>query len=278
MENENGSMGEPGGDAGQSNGDNTGGGFAGFETPEALAEAYQGLVTEKTSLSEKLSNLEKLRGQHGTEIGNLRQQIATLTGQINAYKTMPPAPVHAGPPMPTLDDIALKLSNGDISEADAIKQAAMIASQATETKLGEKFKTMLSSEIGKLKSESAREKYVSNFIKENPGYEEAYKEGKLYPWLSKGMGGEEAWLHYQLQATKSELDGLKAQSKKAAEEAEKKGMEKGVKIEQGKTGAAKVLNGKSTSFAQHQGNYDLNDATQRRQAAIDHLNRLRSGT
>ena len=274
---ENGSMGEPGGEAGQSTGDagQGGEGFAGFDSPEALAEAYQGLVSEKTTLTDQIKNLETLRGQHGTEIGNLRQQLATLSGKLEAFNSMPPQP---SGPTENLDSIALKLSNGDISESEAIKMAAEISSKETETKLGRQLEERLSSEINKIKSETAREKYVSKFLGDNPGYKEAYDSGKLNPWLNNGISGEEAWLHYQLQATKTELDSLKAQSKKAAEEAEKKGLEKGVQIEKGKSAAGKVLSGKGTAFSQHQGNYDLSNSAGRRQAGIDRLNQIRSGT
>ena len=53
--------------------------------------------------------------------------------------------------------------------------------------------------------------------------------------------------------------------------------EKGTKIEQGKAAAGRVLTGKGGQFSQTTGNYDLNDTTQRRQAGIDLINKLRGG-
>lgn len=267
------SPGETGSETGNNGGDAPN--YAGYSTPEELVSAHQNLTSEKTTLEARIKDLQTYQGRSGTEIGNLRQQLATLTGQIEAYKSMPQQP--ATPQVSPLDTIAAKLQNGEITEAEAIKQAALVASQTVETKLGAQFKTMLSSEIGRLQRDAEWKEYKTNFLKENPGYEEAYKTGKLEPWLSKGIPGQEAWTQFQLQATKQELETLKAQARKAADDAEKKGLEKGIKIEQGKTASSKVLNGKSASFAQNQGKYDLGNPQQRRQAAIDKLNQIRSG-
>ncbi|HBJ75683.1 MAG TPA: hypothetical protein DDY86_09340 [Syntrophaceae bacterium] len=242
--------------------------FAGFNTPEELAADYQSKMTQ-------LKNLESLKGRHGNEIGQLRQQVAMMSGQIEAFKTMQPA----APQGPTIDDIALKLQNGDIDEAQAIKMAYQLATTDAETRLGKQLQNTLKTEIGKIQQQTAQEKYVATFLGENPGYKEAYDGGKLDTWLQSGMSGEEAWTHYQLQATKAELDTLKKQSDAARIAAENSGINRGIKIEQGKLAAGKVLSGQGGGqFAAAGGKYNLNDPNQRRQAGIDRLKQLRGGT
>jgi hypothetical protein len=275
MENENGSTATPGGDAGQGAGDSGGQAtvnYAGFETPEALAEAYTSKTSEMESLNEKIRNLESLRGHHGTEIGNLRTQLATMQGQLQTYQRM--VPQNQGP---TIQDIKAKLDRGDISDADAIELVHKITLSEAENKLKTHYEETFNKKINDFKSELAFEKYKEKFLSENKGYQEAFETGKLDKWISKGISGQNAWDKYQLELKNAELDSLKKQTAKQKEEAEKKGMEKGVKIEQGKAGASKVLNGKSSAFAQHQGNYDLTNPQQRREAGIARLNQIRTG-
>lgn len=248
--------------------------YGGFNTPEELAADYEAKTGELTRYQEQVRNLETLKGRHGNEIGTLRQQIAQLTGQIEGMRSAtPPAP--AGP---TIDDIASKLESGDIDEATAIKMAHNLATQEAETRLGQKFQTMLQSELGKRDEQTAREKYVSQFLSENPGYKEAYENGKLDQWINQGMPGEVAWDKYQLQATKAELQTLKKQAEDAVKAAEAQGLNRGIQIEQGKSAAGKVLTGKGGQFAQVSGKFDLNDPNQRRTAGIERLKQLRGGS
>lgn len=251
--------------------------YAGFETPDALVEDYQARVSQLESLQGQITDLERIKGTQGNELGTLRNQVAQLTGQIEGMRTAAPAE----PQGPTLDDIARQLEDGDLTEGEAIRKAAQVASQQTKTELGQQFKKDMATEIGNLKAELNRDKYVSNFLKQNPGYEEAYNSGKLNPWLSQGISGEEAWLHYQVQAKDTELAALKKQAEGAAAEAEKGGIDKGIQIQKGKTAAGKVLTGKGGQFAQS-GEVNLDPsapdfALKRRQAGIDKLNQLRSG-
>lgn len=276
MENENGSTGTPGGDAGQGTGDGGVHGtvnYAGFETPEALAAAYTSKTTEMTSLNEKIRNLESLRGHHGTEIGNLRNQLAALQGQIQTFQQQSAAQNQG----PTIQDIKDKLDRGYITEADALEMVHKITLSQAESSIMKQYEARYNKDMTEFKNQVAFEKYKEKFIAENKGYSEAYESGKLDKWISQGMSGQVAWDKYQLEHKNAELEALKTQTAKAKEEAEKKGMEKGVKIEQGKAGASKVLNGKSTAFSQHQGNYDLSNPQQRRQAGIDKLNQIRTG-
>jgi len=247
--------------------------YGGFDTPELLAADHAVKVNELTALNTQVKNLESIKGRHGNEIGTLRNQIATLTGQIEGMKVAKPE----APAGPTIDDIAKQLEDGDIDEAKAIKMAHQAATQEVETKLGQKFQTMFDTKIGEIQKAADQEKYVAQFMKDNPGYSEAYESGKLDKWINGGVPGEEAWDKFQLETTKAELQSLKSTAEAAALAAGKAGLDKGIKIEQGKTAAGKVLTGKGGQFSATTGKHDLADFNQRRQAGIERLAQLRSG-
>lgn len=243
--------------------------YAGFETPELLATGFESLQAEKTALEDQVTNLESLKGRHGNEIGQLKDHINRLTGQIEGMKTSESAA--QTPATPTIDEIARQLDDGDITEADALKLVHKAGISEAEARM----KGLVTSEIGKLKQENANEKYVAAYLRDNPGYQEAYDSGKLGPWMDQGQSGEDAWLNFQLQASKDEITSLKEKAKKATEEAEEKGLEKGIKIEKGKSAAGSVLSGKTTQFTQSGEKVDLNDRTQRNQAGHAYLQKLR---
>lgn len=254
-------------------GDSTGqGSYAGFSTPEELASDYQAKVGDLARFQEQVRNLESLKGRHGNEIGQLRNQIATLTGQIEGMRTVQ-SPAQAGP---TIDDIAKQLDDGDIDEAQAFRMAEKVITQQTETRLGQKFHEMLQTELGKIQQKTDHERYVEKFLSDNPGYKESYESGKLQKWLDQGMPGEQAWDKYQLEATKAELQTLKQQSKDSALQAEQRGIVTGSQIEKGKSAAGKVLTGTKGQFSQAGSSHDLSDPNQRRQAGIEYLKRLRA--
>lgn len=243
--------------------------YAGYDTPEALAEAHTSLTSEKAALEQQVQNLESLKGRHGNEIGQLRSQIANLTGQIEGMKSAAPQ----APAGPTIEDIAAQVEDGEVSYGEGLKMAMQTATQATQAQMQQ----MLQDEVGKLQAQNDRQAYVTQFVKDNPGYEEAYNTGKLDPWIQQGLSGEVAWDKFQIQAKDQELADLKAQSEAATKAAEESGINKGVQLEKGKSAAGKVLTGKGSKFAQKGSNYDLSDPNQRRQAGLDRLAQLRGG-
>lgn len=239
--------------------------FAGFKTPEELATAYQSAQSEREILQQQISNLESLKGRQGNELGQLRQKVAELTGHIDGLKSSLPAQQKA----PTMQEIAAKAQAGEIGMDEALLMASKVSEQ--------NFKQLLQKEIGSLKEQTAKEKYVARFMSENPGYKEAFEGGKLQSWLDQGMTGEEAWDKYQLQATKAENESLKKQAQEAAKKAEQSGMDKGIQLEKSKSAAGRVLSGKGGKFAQVTSNYDLKNPNQRLKAGVDVLNKMRSG-
>lgn len=249
--------------------------YAGFSTPEELAADYTAKTEELAGLQSQIQNLESLKGRQGGEIGNLRQQLATLNGQLEGMRSAMPQASTAGP---SVDDVIAQYNSGEITEAEAFQKVATITAQTTENNL----KGHVASEIERFKAEAAQAQYAEKFILENPGYKEAFESGKLDQWMSRNpdgsvTGGEFAWAQYQLQAKDAELAAFKQQAEESAKAAEQSGIDKGIKIEQGKTAAGNVLTGKGGQFAASNGNFNLNDPTQRRQAGIERLKQLRGG-
>lgn len=258
-------MAEPGAAPEQGASEQTG--YAGFNTPEELASAYQSAQAEKESLSKQVTDLERMKGRHGTEIGQLREQIANLNGQLQAMNEAKPQ--NQGP---SLDSIARQLQDGEIDDADAIRMASELTMQHATTQMGQ----ILKQELGKRDEAAAREKYVSQFMSDNPGYQEAYENGSLQPWLDKGLSGEEAWDKFQLEATRTELQTLKQQAAQAAEEAKKAGLDEGIEIEKAKSSAGKVLDGKGGRFGQLSQKFDLSNQRERNQAGRELLRKMRT--
>jgi hypothetical protein len=246
--------------------------YAGFETPDALAQDYQEKMSQLESYQKQVADLERIRGTQANELGQLRQNVAALSGQIQGMQRV--VPQEQGP---TIDDIAQQLQNGDIDEPQALRMAVQLTTRQTETRLGEKFNKLLDDRISQFKAEASHSKYVEKFMQDNPGYQEAYDSGKLNQWLEPdGSGGEYAWAQYQLQQKTAEVEVLKKQSEAAASAAAQNGMDKGIQIEKGKQAAGSVLSGKSGRFAQQTG-VDLSDPNQRRQAGIAKLREMRGG-
>jgi len=247
--------------------------YAGFSTPEELVSAYQSTVQEQDALKTQISNLESLKGRHGNEIGQLRQQLAQLTGQIEGMRSS-----QKTEPQMSIEDIKNAVLNGQMTEAEGIA----LASQTAEKRAVEQAKTELSNQFNQFKQQTAQERAVEKFLSENQGYVEALESGKLDQWLDIApdgtkTGGKEAWTQYQLHTTRAELEALKQKAASAAAEAEKGGIDKGLELAKSKANAGKVLNGKGGQFSQNAGNYDLNNPSQRRQAGIALLGKLRTG-
>jgi hypothetical protein len=248
--------------------------FAGFQTPEELAQAYQSVQSEIAARDKQIADLERIKGDNSGKISQLREQNAQLTGKLEGMASTAQQQQQG----PTLDTIANALSQGKIDEATAIRMASQITEQNVATKLGAQFKKTLTDELSKRDELSARKDYVNQFIKENPGYQEAYDSGKLKPWIDRGLSGEEAWDKFQLDATRAELQALKQAASESNKKAEEAGLDKGIQLEKSKSAAGRVLNGKGGAFTQTASNYDLTNPNQRRQAGIERLNQLRGSS
>lgn len=246
--------------------------YAGFQTPEELAAAYTSANSQLESFQKQVTDLERIKGQNSGQISQLNEKIAQLTGHIEGMRTAQPQ--QQGP---TLDDIAKQLQNGDIDDATAIRKASQITQQQVSTQLGQQFKAELQKELGALKQQTAQERYVQQFMTDNPGYKEAFETGKLQKWIDQGLSGEEAWDKHQLESTRAELAALKKAAEEKAQAAEQAGIDKGLQLSKSGSAAAKVLNGKGGQMNQTTGNYDLSSQKGRLEAGTALLKQLRSG-
>jgi hypothetical protein len=253
--------------------------YAGFENPSDLASAYQEATAKQESLEKQIADLERIKGTQGNEIGQMRQQLATLSGQIEGMKTS--SQQNQAQQGPTLDQINAAWENGDITEQQALAYAVKATEQNVRNALTKSYKDDLKRELESFKAEIASQEYQREFLAKNPGYAEAYDSGKLDQWLSidpvtgEKSGGENAWKEYQLHAAKAELKELKEKANQNKTEAEKAGLDKGLELAKSKTNAGKVLDGKGGKFTQTSGNYDLTRPGDRRAAALAHLQRMR---
>lgn len=205
--------------------------YAGFQTPEELEAEYSRVKKEAEELT-------SLKGRFGNELGNLRAEKARLEGILQGIQTARPA----GPSV-TLADLDAKLQANDITLPEYLRQRDAIRDRETEQKLEKKF--------GGFKSEYEQEKYADQFIKDNPGYLDAFTKGLLAEWFDRGYSGEEAWTQYQLRQTAIERDVFKKQLEEKTNQAREEGIRAGTKIEQGKAPAGKVLgDGAGGSFSQ----------------------------
>ncbi|RJR42501.1 MAG: hypothetical protein C4576_16035 [Desulfobacteraceae bacterium] len=75
--------------------------------------------------------------------------------------------------------------------------------------------------VDAFQQETLLNQYRDQFVKDNPGYEEAFNKGELQVFIDQGMTGEEAWSRYQLNHTKAEVESLRKQ----IEELQSKGPE-----------------------------------------------------
>lgn len=245
--------------------------YAGFESIEDLTEAYQGATAQQETLQKQIADLERIKGTQGNELGQLRTQVSELQGQIKGFQTAMDSH-QAAQNTVTADDIAQRVEDGEITYADGIRQLAKLNDQRVE-----KDNKALKGQLDHLIKQNEQNQYIQKFMSENPGFQEAHASGKLDPWLQKGMSGEEAWDKFQIQARDEEIATLKKQAetnKKAGEEA---GLDKGMKLEQSKKAAGKVLSGKGGAMKQASPNANLSNPNDRRAAGIELLQKMRSG-
>ena len=138
-----------------------------YDSPEALAEAYQ--------------NLETKLGTQGNELGTERAAKNTALQEIETLKTAAAeAKTEEGPDSgyeAELADIYKQLDAGDITVEDAMKQSnsltAEVAAQKGAEKATEGFETTL--------RERDSKEIEDKFLKDHPDFNELRASGKLEP-------------------------------------------------------------------------------------------------
>lgn len=237
--------------------------YAGFQSPEELAAAYQRVLADK-------EGLESLKGRMGNELGRIRNEHARLSGMVEALQSAKQESARQGISTAAIYE---QLENGDISEAKAL--------QMMEAALESKYKNEISrvhQDFTKFRENYESERYVQEFLSkpENAGYKEAYQDGKLDRWINQGIPGEMAWVYFKAERAEAKARELEQKIASAKTEAEKLGLQRGAQLERGKNVAGKVLGeGPGGRIADKPGYRSKVDRTS---AGVQYLERLRSRT
>ena len=238
--------------------------FAGFETSEELVTAHEKLVADSEGLQGQVTELESLKGRQGNELGQLRQTMANLEGQIETFKT-----AQTPGASDTLVEIERQYNADEITMGEFLAKRDTVMQSGFEKTLDEKFTSFQDS--------ADRRTYEEKFIGDNPGYLEAFKAGKLTDDINQGMSGEHAFSRFEGRQAQTKIAELEAKLKTETKEAEAGGIQKGVQLEQGKLPSGKVLSDAGSGSFSSQGErvVPLSRAEQR-QKGVEVINRMRT--
>lgn len=175
--------------------------------------------------------LAALKGRMGNELGTIRQQMQQMQAALQ-QRQMAPAQV-----LPDLAAMAKKVDDGEITLADF----ARAQEQVVTARLEQQFNAKLEQGINSLRTEAERKDYVESFVKDNPGYVEAYESGKLDPYMQKGMSAQESWFAHSAATARQELDRLKAEAQARENKAREAGRTEGAGIASAATAASRVM-------------------------------------
>jgi hypothetical protein len=237
--------------------------YGGFESIEELVNAYG-------QTQEQVRNLESLKGQHGTRIGELQQRLAEMEGQLAAFQSMNQT---QGGQQPGFAEIVRRYEDNDQN----VTLDHVLAAYKDQV-VGE-ILPQVQSEINTIKTEAQREKYAEQFIQKNPDYVDAYNNGNLNPFMQQGASAEQAYFMWKTQELGEQLKAKESEKAQAEQAAREQGRKAGAQIEKGKTQAGRVLGtgsaGQGTFRNQQKPSGGLS-YTQQLQQGRDLLNRIRS--
>lgn len=227
--------------------------LGGYESVEALVSAHQ---TSK----QQVTDLESLKGRQGNEIGDLRRDLSEAQGYIKGLETKSSQVL-------TRADIERKLDAEEITE----EEAADLRDKALISKVMGKTQKLLSEQ----KAQSDHDKYVDKYLKEHPEYEKVYHARLLDDDIKDGYTAEHAYDRYVSRENARLLKEKESELKTKTTKAEADGVQKGVKVEQQKKEAGKVLGGDTTSFSSENTQKPLSRGEQRERAR-ELVDRMRS--
>ena len=226
--------------------------YGGFETVDDLVKAHQTTQTENTEL-------KSLKGRQGNEIGKLRQDLAEADGYIRASRETtetPAADIEV--------DIEEKLISGEITEAEAFR----MRSQALRAEVTKETKKLIQENRITMQGEFDKKAYIKQYLKDNPGYAKAYDDGALTADIDKGFSAEHAYTLY-------EKRNLTEQLKTKTSAAQSTGVKQGVKLEQQKKQAGKVLGGQGASTFRTSQQAGTMSRQEQRTKGLELINRMR---
>ena len=248
--------------------DGDAGGEETIETPDFGGFSTLGeLIADNQAKAKAVEDFTSLKGRLGNELGQTREELAKMRG---SYETLQEHLKSSAKPQVTKDDIQRQLDDGEITTGQAISMMQDLVKRDTLSETQKMFQEFQASNESK--------SYADRFIRENPGYVEAFNSGALAKYIQAGLSGEQAWDRHQLEQSRSESEKLKSELKTLTEKAKNAGIQLGVKLEQGKDGAGKVLDGQSgASFGAAGKDKPIPQTVgERNTAALQVLNRLRS--
>lgn len=225
----------------------------GYDSVDDLVAAHQTIQTQVTEL-------ESLKGRQGNELGELRRELAQA--QSHAQETREEKPTI------TRAEIQTKLDADDITEGEAfdMRDNLIRAEVRVET---QKI-------IADAKAKTDYDGYVIQYMKDNPGYEKAYNEGLLRTDITKGYSAEHAYSRYQNREIAEKLKNKEAELQTKTDKAQKDGVQAGVKVEQQKNQAGKVLSGGQTGTFRGSQNPNPLTREQQREKGAELIARMRS--
>ena len=232
--------------------------LAGFDSPEKLAKEYEQLKDNYTNLHSKL-------GQQGSELGKLREDYFKTQGMLEAMKTEKATPAASI----TLNEISEKVDNGELTYGEGL----VLQAKANAKELESRMKTERESILGEIN----RQQRIQDYLTKHPDYEELYTSGKLGKWISQGMPGEQAYEHFHMEKTKSDLEFTRSDFDKKIQDALERGRQEGLRMAKGEKIATRVI-GSPESHLQGGGPAKLPETDEEwTQRGMQLLAKIRSG-
>lgn len=232
--------------------------FGGYGSLEELLESH-------AKTQERVADLDTLRGRQGSELAEYRTKLASLEGQIKGIESSRAATPSG--PTETISDIQRLVDSGEITQGEAISKYAAIAQADYDKRLDARIST--------LKTESDREKYVANFIKENPDYEGLYESGELHRFINAGLSGEQAYDRYHREKAITELNKTKQELETKIKEAQEAGKQEGLRLAKGNSPASRVIGSQNSGITDLGPGSNLSDPRDRMAHAKQRLAELR---
>lgn len=175
-----------------------------YESPEALAKAYQ--------------SLEGKLGDQGNELGTARATNKLLTDQIETAKQEAEEKAKAGETAPTdyeaqLTEIYKQVNAGDITIEDAMQKSNAITAEAAATKAAAASAETLEATLQERDAQAIQK----DFLKDHSDFEEIRNSGKLET-IKEESGGmhDDFSAYFALKATTAKEEGKTEAAKLAA--------------------------------------------------------------
>lgn len=221
------------------------------EEPEVMEPVVE--AKAEPDYKKSYEELHKKFGEHSNVVGELRKQNQTLAQQMaelqKESKTREEQARNLPPPTDyeqILNDIALKLENGELSEREALVQSNKITREWTKAEAAQEKEALLGqarSEIQTILAEKDNEQIVNKFHEQNPDFQTLKEQGAFQPLMAEDPLLDDLSAYWKLQAQTA------AQEKAAAFEA---GKQEALRIKGGSENAGKVIADPGTSMQNQQ--------------------------